>query len=143
MKIIKLKELEHEVMLPISCDHWFKLWCARIEHEPGIWLVRHIPADIIGLNREARAAFGRTRDTMPWSAASLHVLNHDLRLVEDAQSRSIKTGQIVECEFWARASAPAHRVFRLRNVYIPDRCPICPTRCGVLLIGAAILAESV
>lgn len=116
----------------MSCGRLFRLWQERLEGEEGRWSLRHIPDNATWTNRANRRE-DRPQAEEPWSATVKRFHHEDVRAIEDAHSRVIKTGR------------PEAIGFRLKNVsgtgfdehmagLTFDRCQQCKNGCGVVLV---------
>lgn len=117
------------------CESCFLAWQRELRTDPDRWMVRSIAEGKLWMN-EATCYWAnwRAERVIPWDAAVRFMTQESARLVEDAHSRTLKTGRMEVVTFTGRAWS--NKPTKLRNVVQAYRCANCPKGgCLVLILA--------
>lgn len=113
------------------CCHFFKLWVAALEHEPGMWLIRDTHNDIVWRSAEVRAIYDDNDEYQPWKKRVVFIDARDASRVADLHSLCLKTGR--GQVFYYHGRLHDHRITLMLGKIIRRRCSRCPRHCSLII----------
>jgi hypothetical protein len=134
------RKLDHFCRTFANDVDFFGKWRAHIEDDPEIFAVRSIMTNRYGLNKAGREFTGQVLPMLPWGDAAGRLCAGELRRVEDAHSRAMKTGERADLSYWIRLGV-TYEPTRVEETTVFEECRQCRRHCAVLLSRIRLAGE--